>query len=121
MEFCSFEFVRVRCLINRHKNRRTNSEFFVVDYKNRRHQEFIRLSSLISMFNCVKNILQIERLLLEEHEELVADRLGHDDATTLDATLPAQTIGRLQGVEHIAPLLQFVLGVTVSTATTVLV
>ena len=30
---------------------------------------------------------------------------GHDESAVLDALSPAQQVGRLQGVEHVAPLL----------------
>ena len=69
----------------------------------------------------VNNILLNARLLLQQHEQFVADGVWHDDAAPLDTAFPAQKVGRLQGVEHVAPLLQLGLAVFIGTAPTVVV
>ncbi len=44
-------------------------------------------------------------IVVQQHQQFVADNTRHDDTAALDAALPAQTVGWLKGVKHIAPLL----------------
>ena len=49
-------------------------------------------------------------------QKLFTDCGGHDQAAVLDALSPSQQVSRLQGVEHVAPLLFFVRAVIVLVA-----